>query len=505
MRKKFSEKRSKQKTGKNTESILVRQYTINRQVTLKETIELGDRRTKVRVAKVVAKGSGLGTANPCFCAYLPLSHSTIYSMLPGQMTELSAEQSSALDQVGHPQHQLIFVTGKAGTGKSTLLRQFVQSNSLRKVVLAPTGLAAINVGGQTIHSFFQLPLDPLTPGQAEVPVFNDGHPKKRIMRNLDLLVIDEVSMVRADLFDAIDTSLRLNRQSDKPFGGVPVVVFGDVAQLEPVVSDRATGEMLQEYYDSPFFFDSHVAKRCGLEILHLTEVHRQTDEEYVYALDKVRLGESTELDYFNHKVGNELDQTPIHLTFTNGRANAINTMRLGQIHSQPWRYDATVEGDFRERDKPVDPRLTLKLGSRVMFARNGTEWVNGSLGTVTDLEEDEIGVKLDAGPSVRVGRVSWERVRYTYNRVRQRIESEPVGTFTQFPLRLAWAITVHKSQGLTFDQAVLDFDQRAFAHGQVYVGLSRTRMIGGLSLTRNLTKQDIVLNGAAERFLRSLV
>lgn len=396
--------------------------------------------------------------------------------------------------------QFVFVTGRAGTGKSTLLREFVKATDAPKVVLAPTGLAAVNVGGQTIHSFFNFHLGPIEKDPDQIVVFKRNGAKHKLISSLEILIIDEISMVRADLLDAIDASLRWNRGIDAPFGGVTVLAVGDPWQLEPVVGSSAEAEFLGHLYASPFFFDSHVVKETGMDILELQTVYRQTDEEYLWALDKIRTGDTSELDFFNDRVGAELNgDHALTLTATNARATAINLGMLSQLPGRTSRYEAVLEGNFG-KDLPAEQFLTLKVGSQVMFVKNGKKWVNGTLGTVIELDEDVIRVMTDAGDEVEVERETWEKTRYGWNRATFRIESEPVGTFIQFPLRLAWAVTMHKSQGLTLERLEVDFDRPAFSHGQAYVALSRGRSREGLSLKRRIEPKDVIVDGRVLEF-----
>ncbi|MCW5936356.1 MAG: AAA family ATPase [Fimbriimonadaceae bacterium] len=418
--------------------------------------------------------------------------------------ELTAEQNEALKVVefGAALGCLTLVTGKAGTGKSTVLRRFIEATEQKCVVLAPTGLAAIQVGGQTIHSFFNFPLGPLTNSPDLVPTFRKGGAKRRLIERLEVVVIDETSMVRADVFDAIDFSLRQNRDSDLPFGGVRVVGFGDLWQLEPVVTGGADAEMIGDRYASAFFFDARVVVEAGLDVVHLTEVHRQADPDFIFALNRLRRGDCSELNLFNQRVGVTLeDRDTVTLTATNGRADSINQRRLSQLAGPTRFYAGSTEGDF-VREFPADPRLGLRLGAQVMFVKNGRQWVNGTIGQVTALGDDEIEVTVNGNERLTVTREKWEKVRYAWDGASSRIGKEIVGEYVQFPLRLAWAVTIHKAQGLTFDRVVVDLDRPAFAHGQVYVALSRCRSLDGLALARPIKPTDLVVNDRVWEFER---
>jgi len=396
--------------------------------------------------------------------------------------------------------RFVFVTGRAGTGKSTLLREFVASTRLNTVIVAPTGLAAIQIGGQTIHSFFTFPLGPLTSDSETIPVFRKGHPKRRLIDRIDCLVIDEVSMVRADVLDAIDYSLRRNTDNDVPFGGKTVVAFGDVRQLEPVVQSGADQEMISDRFASPFFFDAHVLRQTGIDAWQLDTVYRQQDQEFLWALEQVRVGRGSELAYFNDRVGVRLERpNTVTLTATNAKAESINLGRLGKLTEPPKVYRAEKSGNF-ERDFPADPVLTLRPGAQVMFVKNGREWSNGTIGRVTALDDKSVTVLLENGSTVTVGPEKWEKNRYTWDGMSNRIGKEIVGEYSQIPLRLAWAVTIHKSQGLTLESAYIDLDRPAFAHGQVYVALSRCRTIEGLSLIRALQPKDIVVHPRVAEF-----
>ena len=424
---------------------------------------------------------------------------TISQLTPS--SELANLKSLVQEEQTQGLGQFVFVTGRAGTGKSTLLREFVASLQVPKAVLAPTGLAAINVGGQTIHSFFNFPLGPLEQDPDRIPVFKRGGNKSRLFNKLQVLIIDEISMIRADLLDAIDASLRWNRQTDEPFGGLKVVVFGDLWQLEPVVGSSAEAEFLSHHFASPFFFDSHILRELQPDILQLDHVYRQSDPEYLWALDQIRIGNTQELSFFNDRLNAPLppDGMPLTLTATNNRALTINIQHLGEIVAEPRTYQGKVEGDFG-KDLPADLHLTLKPGAQVMFVKNGRTWVNGTLGQIQKLEQHEITVHTHEGKTVTVERETWEKQRYVWDRATQRIQIETVGSYTQFPLKLAWAVTVHKSQGLTLEQAIIDLDRPAFSHGQTYVALSRNRHLDGLSLRREITKSDVITHPRVVEF-----
>ena len=434
------------------------------------------------------------------------SHDSIQFVKHGHGFELSGDQVGALESIPDlaTYGRCIFVTGRAGTGKSTVLRRFVESTPLKTVVLAPTGLAAVQVGGQTIHSFFNFPLGPLQSGSREIPLFKKGQAKRRLIQALDCVVIDEVSMVRADVMDAIDFSLRQNREREQePFGGVTVLCFGDLMQLEPVVQSGADEEMMADRYESPFFFDSQVVRQTSLDVYELTTVHRQRDdEEFLWALNRLREGQTDELTVFNARVGADLGtEGVVTLTATNARAGSINLQRLSRLPGRPAIYKAVLQGTFG-RETPTEEVLALKPGAQVMFVKNGREWVNGSLGEVSETEAERVRVRLFEGGEHWVEPETWEKKRYSWDRYASKITSEPVGSFTQIPLRLAWALTVHKSQGLTLDKVRLDLDRPAFSHGQAYVALSRCRTLAGLSLVRPLEPRDVIVEERALSFAR---
>lgn len=415
--------------------------------------------------------------------------------------DLSTDQAKvarAVESQSGP--SFLFVTGKAGTGKSALLR-FLADRSKHSVVLAPTGIAALNVGGQTIHSMFLLEPGPMTRSGEGIPRLRRGTPRQRLLQRVKRIIVDEVSMVRADLLDAMDFSLRLNTGVQLPFGGKQVVALGDLWQLEPVVTEGAETQMIRQRYKSPFFFDSEVLRELRLQVNELTTPFRQQgDMRFLELLDRLRRGDGSVIMELNERVGAKIEgPSPIVLTATNARAQNINLGRLAEIHSPARRYVAHTEGNFG-RELPTDANLALKVGAQVMFVKNSEEWVNGSLGTVETMDEMEVQVRLTDGKIVTVEPATWEKKTYSWDAKSEKITQTIAGKFEQLPLKLAWALTIHKSQGLTFDQIIVDFDRPAFAHGQTYVALSRCRTLDGVSLTQALTQRSIVNNPRVREF-----
>ena len=399
----------------------------------------------------------------------------------------------------------LFLTGKAGTGKTTFLRYIVEKTSKRCVVLAPTGVAAINARGSTIHSFFSLPLCPYLPDVQELR--NEYQMPERyrrlrkdkvlILRTLDLLVIDEVSMVRADLMDAVDMTLRRVRRSTEPFGGVQLLMIGDARQLSPVVREEER-PFLERVYPSPYFFHSKALQQLPYVTLELQKVYRQEDSDFVEILNAVRDARISAgmLQRINARVGAPAGEDWIRLTTHNHQADSENAARLAALPGDAARLEALVEGEYPEGLYPAAASLELKPGARVMFIRNDPEgrYYNGKLGTVAVLEEDIVRVLADSGEETAVDRQEWQNLQYTLDERSGEIRQEVKGTFRQFPLRPAWAVTVHKSQGLTFDHVVIDIGS-AFAFGQVYVALSRCRTLEGISLVRPV-RRDLLISDA---------
>lgn len=388
----------------------------------------------------------------------------------------------------------VFLTGKAGTGKTTFLKYITQTTTKRFVVLAPTGVAAINAGGSTIHSFFLLPLCPYLPDVKELvteyqmPEHHRGLRKDRIkiIRTLDLLIIDEISMVRADLLDAVDMTLRRYRRNDKPFGGVQLLMIGDAQQLSPVVKDNER-QYLSQVYQSPYFFHSKALQKLAYVTIELQKVHRQQDKEFVDILNGIRENRLTSemLKTLNSRVkAFEKDEDVIRLTTHNAQADRVNEAKLNALPGDTITFGAEIEGEFPENSYPADEVLSLKKGAQVMFIRNDAEagFYNGKLGKVTDITAGGQVTVTDAdGESIVVEPAEWPNVQYALDEESGDIKQNVVGTFKQLPLRIAWAITIHKSQGLTFDKVIIDAGS-AFAFGQVYVALSRCRTLEGISL-----------------------
>ena len=386
-----------------------------------------------------------------------------------------------------------FLTGRAGTGKTTFLRHVQKIVNKQFITLVPTGVAAILAGGDTIHSFFGLPMDVCTPGtmgkMSEARVLTLIH--------TDTIIIDEVSMVRCDIIDAIDYTMRKTLRSSLPFGGKQVIFVGDMFQLPPVVKQGAERELMHDLYhtDDFFFYKADVIKRMRLVKIEFQKVYRQEDKDFLHILEDVRLNKTTpeDLMHLNERVcqPQKEDGMVITLASLNRTADSINQKRLAEIGAEEYSYEGTVQGKFEEKRFPVDLTLKLKVGAQVMFTRNDQQkrWANGTIGTVTKLSVDEIQVTTDGGTTYVVPNCSWESYSYEYDKEARKMKKELMGTFTQYPLRLAWAITVHKSQGMTFDKLYLDLSRGMFAAGQLYVALSRVRSLDGLFLSRPILPQ----------------
>jgi hypothetical protein len=408
----------------------------------------------------------------------------------------------------------LFLTGRAGTGKTTFLRDLRMNSRKRMVVTAPTGIAAINAGGVTLHSFFQLDFGPFIPGitkpsRGRYDRFNKE--KLKIIRGMDVLIIDEISMVRADLLDAVDDVLRRHRDRYRPFGGVQLLLIGDLQQLPPVVVESEKG-LLSRHYRSPYFFDSHALQQLQYSTIELDHVYRQDEGEFLNLLNAIRdhRADNTVLEHLNTRYKPNFNPDDkegyIRLTTHNRLASGINENRLNALPGTPYTYYADIKDNFPESSYPAAEALTLKVGAQVMFIKNdsGAErlFFNGMIGHVTDLGESFVKVQPtgDSSHEIDVPIVTWENVRYVVDDKKKEITEEVEGSFSQLPLKPAWAITIHKSQGLTFDRAIIDA-AASFAHGQTYVALSRCRTMEGLVLERPLSASSIISDQTVNEYM----
>jgi ATP-dependent exoDNAse (exonuclease V) alpha subunit len=424
--------------------------------------------------------------------------------------ELTQELKDCIESMENSNLNL-FITGKAGTGKSTLIDYFRNTTKKKTVILAPTGLAAINVRGQTIHSFFHLAPRFVDPNQ------NPQVSNSRIYRDVDTIIIDEISMVRADIFDRIDKFLRTNgKDKSLPFGGIQIIVVGDLFQLPPIVT-REEQYVFNQFYESPYFFSSNAFTASGFSVIELTHIFRQKDEKYIMLLNKIRIGKvsTSDLEMINERIVvkdyEKVRRDYITLATTNSVVNAINDSELNKIDQPLFTYTANVEGNFptEERILPVELQLKLKKGARVIFVKNdkGRRWVNGTSGIIAELSQDTIKVKLDEEgfhTIVTVDIEEWENIKYEYDEDSGKVEPVVLGKLKQYPLKLAWSITIHKSQGMTFSKANIDFSKSPFAHGQAYVALSRCRTIEGMVITKKIYPNDVIVDSRIVDFSEKL-
>ena len=418
--------------------------------------------------------------------------------------------------------QSVFLTGKAGTGKSTFLRYICEHTKKKHVVLAPTGIAAINAGGSTLHSFFKLPFYPLLPDNPDFSLqrgrihefFKYTKPHRKLLEELELIIIDEISMVRADIIDAVDRILRVySRNLREPIGGKQILLVGDVFQLEPVVKGDER-EILNRFYPTPYFFSARVFNQIDLVSIELQKVYRQTDATFVGVLDHIRNNTvgATDLQLLNTRYGTQIEESEadMYITLATRRDNVdhINDKKLAELPGEPVTFSGEITGDFPESSLPTSQELVLKPGAQIIFIKNDFDrrWVNGTIGIISGFDpfEETLYVITDDGKECDVKRESWRNIRYKYNEEKKQIEEEELGTFTQYPIRLAWAITIHKSQGLTFSRAVIDFTGGVFAGGQAYVALSRCTSLEGIQLKKPVSRADVFVRpeiiGFAERF-----
>ena len=424
-----------------------------------------------------------------------------------KIDEENIEQQKAFNLVANTNTSL-YITGKAGTGKTTFIKNIQKEVNKNFLVLAPTGIAAMNVGGQTIHSFFGLPFEAISPNT----YFEVSLTKRQTLEHTDTIIVDEASMVRCDWVDGIDRFLRSLMNTHLPFGGKQVVFVGDLFQLPPVVKrGSADDELLCEMYGSgtPYFYKANVMKRMNLPKIEFQKVYRQEDSEFLGILNRMRVGENTgeDLNILNQHVSynDKVDDFSVILTAYVRMADSINEKKLDDIEEEEFCYKGIIDGDFRVQDSPAPEELRLKVGAQVIFCRNDYVhgWVNGTIAKVTELGIDSIKVILENGKTINVEKMVWESRESVYNKDSQKVESKVVGSFTQYPLKLAWSITIHKSQGMTFDRMHFDLTRGTFAPGQAYVAISRMRTLDGLTLSNKIRQSHIMQNAEIRAFSNS--
>lgn len=426
----------------------------------------------------------------------------------------------AADFIQHTSRS-VFLTGKAGTGKTTFLRHIASTTKKNLAIAAPTGVAAINAGGMTLHSLFQLPFGVYLPGYHSVDssvqitnrnsLFKNLHlskTKRDVLQELELLIIDEISMVRCDMLDAVDTILKVVRRSQQPFGGVQLLFIGDLYQLSPVAKPDEWAVM-QAYYESPFFFHAKVMEEAKPLNIELTKIYRQNEQTFIDLLNNIRQGKVTnnDLDLLDSRLKHQKIEGAITLTTHNQKADSINEHELSMLPGQAYRFKAIITGEFSDRSYPTDEILVLKKGARIMFIKNDSgeerRYYNGKMATVTFVDEEAVEVQFDDGFTFDLTKETWRNIRYKYQAEADEIDEEELGTFTQYPIRLAWAITIHKSQGLTFEKAMIDAGS-SFAPGQVYVALSRCTSLEGLVLQTPIASKQIMTDPQVIRYSNNL-
>ncbi len=422
----------------------------------------------------------------------------------------SVEFQNALKLITHTQ-QSVFLTGKAGTGKSTFLRYLTATTKKKFVVLAPTGIASVNAGGQTLHSFFKLPFKPILPND---PIMHSNSMLRdrmkyskqhiKLIKELQLIIIDEVSMLRADIVDFIDRILRVySGKKHLPFGGKQLLLVGDVFQLEPVITGDVRDVLSYFYADGAFFFNARAFASLGLVPIELTKVYRQNDASFISMLDRIRVGSPVQddIDCLNAKVKPQaslFDEQEFSMTIATRRdiVDNINQSHLDRLKTPERHFHGIISGDFPESSLPTEKELVLKEGAQVVFVKNDPErrWVNGTIGRITDFGDEDIVVQLEDGKKHAVKVDTWDNVKYEYDEEKHRVTEKVIGSYMQYPIKLAWALTIHKSQGLTFDRVIIDVGQGAFSGGQTYVALSRCRSLKGISMRSTINPRDVFVN-----------